>query len=216
MIFLLAQVSSNVNNQSKKIAIKNLLIKILTELYEPSLAFPFKKEGNLFTPVERTFLGLIEEAVGNEFRILCRVKMSDILTIHQNTNKRISKNAATRAGSKHLDFVLCSKEDMSPIIAIDLVRNTGKDGYKSQRDFYVSGALDAARIPHVRIKVRSGYKVKDIRECIQAKLSKVKLKQLNAPTPSSGGKLANEFAKQVKPTRPIQTNKTVTNRPTAV
>ncbi len=64
---------------------------------------------------------------------------------------------------------------MSPIIAIDLVRNTGKDGYKSQRDFYVSGALDSARIPHVRIKVRSGYKVQDIRECIQAKLSKVKL-----------------------------------------
>ena len=184
------------------------------KLYEPSLAFPFKKKGNLFTPVERSFFGLIEEAVGNEFRILCRVKMSDILIIHQNTDKRISKNAATRAGSKHLDFVLCSKEDMSPVIAIDLVCNTGKDSYKSQRDFYVSGALDAARIPHVRIKVRSGYKVQDIRECIQAKLPKVQLKQLNAPTPSSGGKLTNDFARQAKPTRPIQTNKTVVSRPT--
>jgi hypothetical protein len=185
------------------------------KLYEPSLAFPFKKKGNLFTPVERTFLGLIEEAVGNDFRILCRVRMSDILTIHQNTDKKTSKNAVSRAGSKHLDFVLCSKEDMSPVMAIDLVRNTGKDGYKIQRDFYVSGALDAAHIPHVRIKVRSGYKVQDIRECIQAKLPKVKLKQLNAPTPPSGGKLATEFARQVKPTRPIQTNKTVASRPAA-
>ena len=26
------------------------------KLHEPSLAFPFKKKGNLFTPVERTFL----------------------------------------------------------------------------------------------------------------------------------------------------------------
>jgi len=185
------------------------------KLHEPGLAFPFKKKGNLFTPVERTFLGLIEEAVGNEFRILCRVKMSDILTIHQNTDKKTSKNATSRAGSKHLDFVLCSKDDMSPIIAIDLVHNSGKDGYKSQRDFYVSGALDAAHIPHVRIKVRSGYKAQDIRECIQAKLPKPKLKQLNSPIPQSGGKLASAFARQSKPTRPIQTNKTVPSRPVA-
>ena len=186
------------------------------KLHEPGLAFPFKKKGNLFTPVERTFLGLIEEAVGNEFRILCRVKMGDILTIHQSTDKKTSKNAASRAGSKHLDFVLCSKDDMSPIIAIDLVHSSGKDGYKAQRDFYVSGALDAAHIPHVRIKVRSGYKPQDIRECIQAKLPKSKIKRLTAPpTPQNGGKLMPAFARQAKPTRPIQTNKTVTSRPIA-
>ncbi|MFT5839844.1 MAG: hypothetical protein ACI9UT_002355 [Flavobacteriales bacterium] len=183
------------------------------KLHEPGLAFPFKKKGNLFTPVERSFLELIEEAVGQEFRILCRVKMSDILTIRQTADKKTSKNATMRAGSKHLDFVLCSKTDMSPIIAIDLVHNSGKDGYKSQRDFFVSGALDAAHIPHVRIKVRSGYRAQDIRECIQAKLPKTRLKQLNAPMPQSGGKLATEFARQTRPTRPIQTNKTVTSRP---
>jgi hypothetical protein len=185
------------------------------KLHEPGLAFPFKKKGNLFTPVERTFLGLIEEAVGNEYRILCRVKMSDILAIRQNADKKTSKSAATRAGSKHLDFVLCSKHDMSPVMAIDLVHNSGKDGYKSQRDFFVSGALDAAHVPHVRIKVRSGYKAQDIRDCIQAKLPKVKLKQLTAPKPQNGGKFATDFARQSKPTRPIQTNKTVTSRPVA-
>jgi hypothetical protein len=185
------------------------------KLHEPGLAFPFRKKGNLFTAVERTCLELLEDAVGNEFRILCRVKMSDILTIHQNADKKTSKNAALRAGSKRLDFVLCSKVNMSPTIAIDLVHNSGKDGYKSQRDFYVSGALDAAHIPHVRIKVRSGYTAQDIRECIQAKLPKPKLKQLNPPTPQSGGKLTPAFARQAKPTRPIQTNKTVPSRPVA-
>lgn len=185
------------------------------KLHEPGLAFPFKKKNSLFTPVERTFLGLIEEAVGNEYRIMCRVKMSDILAVRQNADKKTSKNAVSRAGSKHLDFVLCSKVDMSPVIAIDLVHNSGKDGYKSQRDFFVSGALDSAHIPHVRIKVRSGYKAQDIRECIQTKLPRPRLKQLNAPKPQVGGKLSTEFARQNKPTRPIQTNKTVTSRPVA-
>ena len=183
------------------------------KLNEPGIAFPFKKKGNLFTPAERTFLALIEEAVGNDFRILCRVKMSDILSIRQSTDKKISQNATTRANSKHLDFVLCSKEDMSPVIAIDLVHAKGKDGYKSQRDYFVSGALDAAHIPHVRIKVRSGYKARDIRECIQAKLPKPKLKQLSPPAMQGSTTLANQLASQAKPTRPIQTNKTVSNRP---
>jgi hypothetical protein len=178
------------------------------KLNEPGLAFPFKKKGNLFTPVERTFLGLIEEAVGNEYRILCRVKMSDILAIRKTTDKKTSKNAVSRAGSKHLDFVLCSKHDMSPVVAIDLVHNTGKDGYKSQRDYFVSGALDAAHLPHVRIKVRSGYKASDIRECIRAKLPTRQLKQVAVPKPS---KLAGELINQSRPTRPIQTNKTVPN-----
>jgi hypothetical protein len=183
------------------------------KLHEPNLAFPFKKKGNLFTPVERTFLGLIEEAVGGEFRILCRVKMSDILAVRQTADKKSSKNAASRAGSKHLDFVLCSKKDMSPVMAIDLVHSGGKDGYKNQRDFFVSGALDAAHLPHVRIKVRSGYKAQDIRECIHAKLPLPRMKQLSAPSVQNSGKLAAEFAKQARPTRPIQTNKTVPSRP---
>nr|WP_297822467.1 hypothetical protein [uncultured Paraglaciecola sp.] len=63
--------------------------------------------------------------------------------------------------------------------------------------------------------MRSGYKPQDIRECIQAKLPKSKIKRLIAPTPQNGGKLMPAFARQAKPTRPIQTNKTVTSRPIA-
>lgn len=177
------------------------------KLHEPSLAFPFKKKANLFTPVERSFLDLIEKAVDTNVRIMCRVKMSDILAVRKTANKKTIKNALTRAGGKQFDFVLCSKENMTPMLAIDLVHKNGKESYKNQRDYYVSGALDAAHVPHVRIKVRSGYTVKDIQDCIQAKLPKQK--QMLTPVMSGTNKLANEFASQARPTRPIKTNKTV-------
>ncbi|MFT2091818.1 DUF2726 domain-containing protein [Paraglaciecola sp. 2405UD69-4] len=183
------------------------------KLNEPGIAFPFKKKGNLFTPVERTFLALIDDAVGKDYRILCRVRMNDILSIRQSTNKKTSISATTRASSKHLDFVLCSKQDMSPVMAIDLVHMKGKDGYKSQRDYFVSGALDAANIPHVRIKVRSGYTAAQIRECIHAKLPKPQLKQLSPPASQGKSALTNELTGQPKPTRPIRTNKTVPRNP---
>lgn len=172
------------------------------KLNEPGFAFPFKKKPNLFTPVERSFLQLIEEAVGKDYRILCRVKLVDILAIRQSTDKKTSKHALNRANSRHLDFVLCAKTDMSPVLAIDLVHDKGKEGYKKQRDWFVSGSLDAASIPHVRIKVRAGYKMQEIKECIEAKLPSKTQKPIKPPIMQGTLNLPDEL-KTNKPTRPV-------------
>ena len=139
------------------------------KLSDGGVAFPFRRKPQLFTPVEHSFLNLIEQAMGREFRIVCRVKLSDIVSVRQSANKKTASQALSRASSRQLDFVLVDKHDMSPILAIDLVHNQGKEGYKTQRDWFVSGALDAAGVPHARIKVKSGYSVDDIRECLENK-----------------------------------------------
>ncbi|WP_416306272.1 DUF2726 domain-containing protein [Neptunicella sp. SCSIO 80796] len=148
---------------------------------DTGLAFPFRKKTNLFTPVERNFLSLLDVAVGNQYRIICRVKLADILSIRQGTDKKTSQTALSRANAKQLDFVLCDKNDLSPVVAIDLVHDNGKEGYKTQRDWFVSSSLDAAKIPHLRIKVKSGYKPQDIRECIDAKLAPMRYKTPKEP-----------------------------------
>ena len=176
------------------------------KLNEAELAFPFKKKTHLFTPVERSFLSLIDEAVGKDYRILCRVKLSDVVAIRQNTDKKTSRNALSRANGRYLDFVLCAKEDMSPVLAVDLVHDNGKEGYKKQRDWFVSGTLDAARMPHVRIKVRSGYKVQDIRECLEAKLPNKTPKVQKAPIMQGTLNLPDELKQNKRPTRPVGRN----------
>ncbi|UAA39391.1 DUF2726 domain-containing protein [Paraneptunicella aestuarii] len=150
------------------------------KLNDGGLAFPFKKRSNLFTPVERNFLDLLETAVGHQYRIICRVRLTDILDVRKNTAKRTLRTAMQRASGRHLDFVLCDKQDLTPVVAVDLVHDRG-DGYKTQRDWFVAGALDAARIPHLRIKVKAGYKPQDIRACIEAKLAPVRFKEPKKP-----------------------------------
>jgi hypothetical protein len=175
------------------------------KLNEPSLTFPFKKKQNLFTPVERSFLALIDEAVGNQFRVMCRVKLSDVVATRDSLNKKAAQSALSRTSGRHLDFVLCAKGDMSPVIAIDLVHATqnGKDGYKRQRDWFVSGALDAARIPHVRIKVRSGYTANDIRQCIDAKLASVRIASANTPLVAGTAGQVKDPNIATRPTKPL-------------
>ena len=172
------------------------------KLSDQGVGFPFRRKNQLFTPVEHTFLKLIEDAVGREFRIVCRVRLSDLLQVRQQTSKKQASAAISRASSRHLDFVLVDRNDMSPILAVDLVYGNGKDGYKAQRDFFVTGALDAAGLPHARIKVQSGYTVEDIRECLENKLIPYRRKMqklAQAPT--------HNPAPPKRPTRPVRSSR---------
>ncbi|MBZ2164044.1 DUF2726 domain-containing protein [Alteromonas stellipolaris] len=172
------------------------------KLSDGGVAFPFRRKPQLFTPVEHSFLNLIEQAMGREFRIICRVRLSDIVSVRQSANKKTASQAISRASSRQLDFILVDKQDMSPILAIDLVHNQGKEGYKTQRDWFVSGALDAAGVPHARIKVKSGYTVDDIRECLENKLisyRRIQQKMSQLPTHNP------EPTK--RPTRPVRSSR---------
>ena len=172
------------------------------KLSDGGVAFPFRRKSQLFTPVEHSFLNLIEQAMGREFRIICRVRLSDIVSVRQSANKKTASQAISRASSRQLDFILVDKQDMSPILAIDLVHNQGKEGYKTQRDWFVSGALDAAGVPHARIKVKSGYTVADIRECLENKLSPYRrIQQKRSQRPPHNPEPTK------RPTRPVRSSR---------
>ncbi|MFT5276590.1 MAG: hypothetical protein ACI97K_001103 [Glaciecola sp.] len=172
------------------------------------VSFPFMSKSQLFSPVEHQFLDMIEKAVGNEFRVMCRVKLTDLLALRRNTNKKIAKSAILRAGSKQLDFVLVSKTDMTPVLALDLVHSLGKAGHKTTRDFFITGALDSAGIPHARIKARHGYKVDDIRACIEAKLVPLRRRQGKLTMPAKE-ETTSLFTPTTRPTRPVRSSRQV-------
>lgn len=172
------------------------------KLSDNGVAFPFRRKPQLFTPVEHTFLNLIEQAMGHEFRIVSRVRLNDIVSVRQSANKKTASQALSRASARQLDFVLVDKRDMTPVLAIDLVHNKGQDSYKAQKDWFVTGALDAAGVPHARIKVKSGYSVDEIRECLENKLIPLRrLQQRKASMPT----LNPEPPK--RPTRPVRSSR---------
>lgn len=172
------------------------------KLSDSGVAFPFKRRPQLFTPVEHSFLNLIEQAMGREFRIICRVRLSDVLAVRQSTSKKQASAALTRASARQLDFVLCDKQDMTPVLAVDLVHQSGKEGYKAQRDWFVSGALDAAGIPHARIKVKSGYTLEEIRECMETKLIAYRRKQQKLAQVPTHNPVTPK-----RPTRPLRSSR---------
>ena len=142
---------------------------LASRLNDNSFPFPFEKKNVVFTPAEKNFQNLVEQALGNKYRVINRVKLSDILTIRNGVSSKAGQSATNNADNKYLDFVICERESMKLLATIVLVDTQGK-GYKIKKDWFVSGALEAASIPHIRIKVKSNYSVDEIKACIYSRL----------------------------------------------
>jgi hypothetical protein len=146
-----------------------IVAMLASRLNDNTFPFPFERKAAVFTPAEKNFQNLVEEAMGGKYRIINRVKLSDILTVRNGVSNRASQSAANSAESKYLDFVICERSSMKLLGAIDLVDTKGK-GYKIKKDWFVSGALEAAAIPHLRIKVKANYTVNEIKACINSRI----------------------------------------------
>lgn len=134
--------------------------------------FPLQKKPTLFSPVERSFMQLLEKAVGDDYKILNRVKLSDVMELKSGTSDKARASTMLKLNAKYLDFVLCDPKDFSVVAVLDLVNNTSKDGHKAVPDWFVNGALDAAAIPYFRMKIKAGYTAADIQNTIAARLGK--------------------------------------------
>ena len=142
---------------------------LASRLNDNSFPFPFDCKKTVFTPAEKNFQNLLEQAMGQKYRIINRVKLSDIVTIRQGVSSRASQSAAANAEGKYLDFVICDRSTMKLLGVVDLVDTQGR-GYKVKKDWFVSGALEAASVPHLRIKVKANYTLDEIRACINSRL----------------------------------------------
>jgi len=156
---------------------------LASRLTDNSFPFPFDSKPLIFTPAEKNFQNLVEKALGPKYRVINRVKLSDIVSVRNGVSSRASQTAANNAANKYLDFIICERETMKLLGTIDLVDTQGK-GYKVKKDWFVSGALEAAAIPHIRIKVKGSYSVDEIRACINSRILGNK-----APAPKMRGRV---------------------------
>ncbi|NMP30345.1 DUF2726 domain-containing protein [Thalassotalea sp. M1531] len=190
-----------------------IVAMLASRLTDNSFPFPFDSKQAIYTPAEKNFISLVEKALGPEFRVLNRVSLADIVDIRKGVSKKAMQSALNNANNKYLDFVICQRDNMKLLGAVDLVDTKGR-GYKVKKDWFVSGALEAASIPHVRVKVKPNYSVEEIRACLGSKilgvnqksLPKVKGRVIPAPLvkarPKNTGAITATAAKEVAEQQP--------------
>jgi very-short-patch-repair endonuclease len=129
---------------------------------------PYQRKDFLLSKAERSFFGVLEKAVADKFLIFAKVRLADLIFIQSGTDKRQSH--FNKIQSKHIDFVLCSRDVVRPLLAIELDDSSHQATERRERDSVVDAALGAAGLPILHVPTRSSYNVQELSTAIQSKI----------------------------------------------
>lgn len=139
---------------------------VLPGLAKGAVALPYQREPALFTPAERSFLAVLEQAIGNQFRVMGKVRVADVIKVKSGLDASARQQAFNRIQSKHLDFVVCDPNDLLVQFVVELDDASHQQSRRQNRDEFLDKALTAAGVPVFHFPVKRAYSVQDIRGTI--------------------------------------------------
>jgi len=72
------------------------------------------------------------------------------------------RSAFNRIQSKHVDFVLCRSDDLSPLAAIELDDQSHARRDRQERDESLNNLFASSKIKLLRVEVRRNYDTKEL------------------------------------------------------
>jgi hypothetical protein len=148
-------------------------------------ALPYQKSAALFTPAERSFLGVLNQAVGNNAAIFGKVRVADVVEPKTGLGRSARQKAFNKISAKHFDFLLCDKEDLAVACAIELDDGSHNSKRRLARDEFLNEVCKAAGIPLIQVPAASSYIISEVRQLLPRYLTiKDKSGQEPAPLPA--------------------------------
>ena len=103
--------------------------------------FPYQSKEVLCSPAERSFMGVLEKAIGNGYKIFAKVRLADIIEVKKGLSSSARQSAFNRISRKHLDFVICNSKDLSIVGGIELDDKSHLKKGRQERDQFLDKAL---------------------------------------------------------------------------
>jgi hypothetical protein len=125
-------------------------------LYQPAKA--------LFSPAERSFLGILDQAVGAEYRVFGKVRIADIASVKSGLKASTKQRALNRIAAKHFDFIVCRVNELSVVCAVEL-NDKSHSGKRAQaRDKLIADVCRSINLPLLVVPAKSTYSLQEVRE----------------------------------------------------
>lgn len=137
------------------------LLKAKQSTSDAGLAFEARTP--LFTPAERSFYGVLEQALGCDYRVLGKVRLGDIVKPAKGLLDKQRTIARNKLHQKHVDFVICNVNDLSVVGVVELDDKSHNREDRVKRDEFVDQALTDSKIPVIHIAAKNAYALPDIR-----------------------------------------------------
>lgn len=128
-----------------------------------------KKKQYVITYREKVLLESLRHAIEEKYTILMKVRMGDFITLgNEPENQKFHENNIM---CKHVDFLLCSKKTIEPLLVIELDDSSHKVYYNAERDRFKDETFISIGLPFIRLKVQEKYDPSELREQIQSMIT---------------------------------------------
>lgn len=124
----------------------------------------------LFTPAERSFLGVLEPNLPAGTRVFGKVRLEDIFGVKSGLDRSQRTAARNKVNRKHVDFLLVRSTDLTPIAGIELDDSSHEEDDRKDRDKFVDSVFSSAGIPLLHFPVSKAYNTNDVVAKISAAL----------------------------------------------
>ena len=126
----------------------------------------YTRRQNLLTPEELRFYMVLSECINNRAIIFVQIRLADIFAVKKNIDKKEYHGKLNRITSKSIDFVICEKETLKILFAIELDDKSHERESRKQRDAFVNKLFADNELPLIRIPTRKNYSEVSIKEQI--------------------------------------------------
>lgn len=123
----------------------------------------YTRNAALFSPAEQSFYSVLNKAVAEDFTIFAKVRMADVVSVQSIADRSAWQIAFNKVSSKHFDFILCAKNDLSILCAIALDDRSNRQNDRIERDQLVENVCRSVELPLIRFEGKDSYPLQVVR-----------------------------------------------------
>lgn len=145
----------------------------LPEIHTPASNYQAKQW--ILSVAEQKFYKALCQGLNNQFLILMKVRVADVLQPEKGITKSEWTSAFNRIKSKHFDFLICDLNTYEIIAAIELDDRSHQRANRKKRDKLLNSACESANFPLMRITSRQIYSPQEIKSAVLSSLRDYKI-----------------------------------------
>jgi hypothetical protein len=138
-------------------------------------SFPFERTESVLNEFELGLYRMLNRELHRDFYVLAKVRLGELVKL-----KRKSSRAAfyhRLVAGRHVDFLLCDRDNVKPILAIQVVEKKSGDEHDITED-----VLASAKIPFMFLSAKKTLAPSELTYLISEAIKKWKLEQQDSRT----------------------------------
>jgi hypothetical protein len=128
----------------------------------------YRLTDKFLSAAELSFYRALLDAVAGQAVICAKVNLSDVFFVSRSDeNPQAARNKIDR---KHVDFLLCERQTMRPLVGVELDDSSHARADRQARDEFVDRVFQAASLPLIHVPAQAAYGVNELANLISPHL----------------------------------------------